>query len=456
MRISSIIAFVACLLAASPVAAQLLPHEAKSPGGISYWLMPDANAPTATLAFAWRDGVSLLQPGQQALAFVAPRMLMAGAGGETEGIFEEGLRDEQVRLSFSVGSARVLGLLSAPSEKFPRAAERLRQVMASPNYAANSLARVKKSIASDIRQNNENASRLASRALWSLLAGDHPGYALSSSDWTGLLQAITTDDLRQWHKSVLALDNLLVVAVGNLGEAEFGAAIDKGFGGLPAAAAIVGRAPPAPELKGRGRTIVVVHETAQSVILAAGASGWRRGPDEEKLAMANSVFGGGGFASRLTRSIREELGATYGASSGLVSNGPGPYVFAVQTSVANDKVKVALDAIRAQYAGFLRDGITQAEFDDVRDRAINENQTALTKQVSVALALRNALLFHMGSNYLTRFEARMRFITLDDVNAALREDMPKMPLTVVVVAPSAEGLGADCVVDAVEKVGECR
>ena len=104
----------------------------------------------------------------------------------------------------------------------------------------------------------------------------------------------------------------------------------------------------------------------------------------------------------------------------------------------------------------MRDGITQAEFDDVRDRAINENQTALTKQVSVALALRNALLFHMGSNYLTRFEARMRFITLDDVNAALREDMPKMPLTVVVVAPSAEGLGADCVVDAVEKVGECR
>ena len=456
MRVFRWLALAAAFVMTHPAMAQVAPREVTSPGGIAFWLVPDTSAPTATLAFAWRDGISLLQPGKQALAAVVPRMLMAGAGGETEGIFEEGLRDEQVRLSFALGSARLLGQLSAPADAFPRAAERLKQVLTSPNYAANALSRIKKSIASDIRQREENASRIASRALWTVLAGDDAGYVMSTSDWTPQLMAIAPDDLRQWHAASLARDNLLIVAVGNLSEGEFGAAIDTGFGGLPAKATVSGRAPVPPDLRGKGRTIVVVHETAQSVILAAGASGWRRGPDEEKLAMANSVFGGGGFASRLTRSIREGLGATYGASSGLVSNGPGPYVFAVQTSVANNQAKAALDAIRAQYAAFLRDGITQAELDDVRDRAINENQTAMTRQGSLASALRGALIFHQASNYLARFEARMRFITLDDVNAALRDDMPKMPLTVVIVAPSAEGLGADCVVDAVEKVAECR
>jgi hypothetical protein len=54
------------------------------------------------------------------------------------------------------------------------------------------------------------------------------------------------------------------------------------------------------------------------------------------------------------------------------------------------------------------------------------------------------------------FEARIRSYTRAAVNDDIFMRLPKPPLTAVMVAPSAEGLGADCVIKALIEIARCE
>ena len=59
-------------------------------------------------------------------------------------------------------------------------------------------------------------------------------------------------------------------------------------------------------------------------------------------------------------------------------------------------------------------------------------------------------------DYLATYEQRVRGYGRAAVEADVRAAFPKPPLTVVVVAPSAEGLAADCVIKAPEELARCE
>ena len=56
------------------------------------------------------------------------------------------------------------------------------------------------------------------------------------------------------------------------------------------------------------------------------------------------------------------------------------------------------------------------------------------------------------ADYLTTLEARIRAVTRAAVNQDILAGLPKPPLTAVMVAPSADGFGADCVIKALAEI----
>ena len=74
----------------------------------------------------------------------------------------------------------------------------------------------------------------------------------------------------------------------------------------------------------------------------------------------------------------------------------------------------------------------------------------------VARALRDLIVGEFPADYLATYEARVAAVTAASVNDGIRTRLPAPPLTVVMVAPSGDGLGADCVIKAPADLAKCE
>ena len=85
-------------------------------------------------------------------------------------------------------------------------------------------------------------------------------------------------------------------------------------------------------------------------------------PDYLPLAVAIDVLGHG-FTSRLTSTVRDSEGLTYGIEAELAGTGKLEQVWLIQTTFAPSLIDQGLVSTRREVANWCRDGITQAELD---------------------------------------------------------------------------------------------
>ena len=102
------------------------------------------------------------------------------------------------------------------------------------------------------------------------------------------------------------------------------------------------------------------------------------------------------------------------------------------------------------------EGLTDLEFVAARSREVNGIEEQARRAGPAAGILRDLLRQERttaeGLEVLERLRNRL---TRGEVNAHVRERWPEPPLTAVIVSPSAEGFGADCVVGRSEEPEGC-
>jgi len=163
-----------------------------------------------------------------------------------------------------------------------------------------------------------------------------------------------------------------------------------------------------------------------------------------------------GFYSRLYHAVRERLGAAYGISTSMQAVDLDLRLLLIQTAVANDKAREALAAIRAEYARLMADGLTAEEVDPLRRKFATRMSEQVRRAAQLAPLLLTFALHDFPDDYLATYEARLRDQGLSAINADVRAKFPPLPLTTVVVAPSAEGFEADCVIKARDEISRCE
>jgi predicted Zn-dependent peptidase len=208
-------------------------------------------------------------------------------------------------------------------------------------------------------------------------------------------------------------------------------------------------------LAGDARTVVVERPVAQTTLALAGPTRLDpRDPDTGLLAaLANQVLSSGP-QSRLFRSVREELGASYGSQSTLVPVGGVAQVFLITSAVDHGLAGKALATLREQYDLFRRDGVAAAELAPVRARAVTALEEGLGRS-EIAARLRGALTAGRDPGEASTAPARAAAATSEAVSALVAERFPAGPLAAVIVAPSAEGFAADCVVRRDQPIEAC-
>jgi zinc protease len=429
--------------------------DGRTPSGIRLVHMLLKDEKDQAFAMAWRDRLIQITPEKAALMDLGPQLLtVGGAGGLNGGVIEEEFKDLGASMSLVRGRVATLGQISAPKEQFEATAKLLRTVLIEPRLTPITLERGKRFLANNLKADRERAERLARDALNTIMVGKSAIAPTVTYAPPSVVTAVTVADVDAWRKAVLARGNLVVVSAGPLPREAAADLVDRTFGDLPERSE--DRDPPAfswgPVF---GKTIVIEKQVPQTILLVGGPLNWAAGGAEgHSRAIGFSAFGSGGAGSRLFVAVREKLGAAYGASAGITPILGRQGIFAMQAAVSHDKAAPALAAMREEYRKFRETGVTQIEIDPIKRRMIAGLPDTMRRAGSAASTIRTGLQNGLPFDAADGQAASINAQTVEGINTLIRERLPET-LATVIVAPSAEGLGADCVIKGLEELERC-
>jgi zinc protease len=350
--------------------AQVTASRETTPAGLSFRYVHMPEDTHQALGFAWPDGTSVTLPGKEGLAGLAPALMMEGPKGLSRNDMIEDLRDLQGSIGLSASLNFLRGNVIAPVAKFGQTAELMARILADPALPEDALRDAQRNRTLTSQQAGQNPETQARRLLVRLTLGEGPTWNVLSGEPTSFSR-ITKADIEAWRRNVVVREGLTLTAVGPLSAADVGREIDRIFAELPQA----GERPVVPKLAlhSPGKLVVLERPVTQTIITAGAPTLHAITPDYLRAQIAVDVLGRG-FTGRLMKAVRERLGATYGISATFQSFDATSRGLVLHTPVANDKAKEALAAIRAEYARFLADGVTDEEITPLKTAYISRNR----------------------------------------------------------------------------------
>ena len=280
--------------------------DTKLPNGLRLIVKTVMASPTVTVLGNVRHDPNLeAPPGKEGEADVLEELFSYGTKSLDRLAFQKALDDiaanESAGYNFSV---RVL------KNDFSRGVELLADNELNPALPADAFEIVKHQTADFVKGNLESPGYRASRALTEALL---PNGDPSRREVTpNTVEAITLDDLRQYHAKTIRPDLTTIVVIGDVSAEEGRTVIQKWFGswkasGTPPETTLA----PVPANQVSAANVPDPSELQDNVTLAEQLELNRYSQDYYALDLGNHVLGGGFYATRLYHDLRQVTGYVY-------------------------------------------------------------------------------------------------------------------------------------------------
>lgn len=399
------------LLAAAPAARATDIQRVVSPGGIEAWLVRDTTVPIVAMEYAFAGGSSQDPAGKPGVAHMVSGLLDEGAGDLDARVFQERMEAQAIELRFQADRDHFRGSLRTLAERRDEAFGLLRLALTAPRFDPDAVERVRTQVAVGLQRDTTNPNALVSRAWWAAAFPGHP-YGSPPTGTLDSIQQISADDLRGYAHRVLARDTLKIGIVGDITAADAGTMLDRVFGALPAQAELSPVPDAAPQ--GLGSRLVVPLDTPQAVVSLGTLGLARKDPDFIPAYVANHIFGGGSFTSRLYTEVREKRGLAYGVSTSLAPMRHTALLMGY-TATSAEQTGEALDIILREFHQFSETGPTQEELDKAKAFLKGSFPLRFDTSTKIAAQLVQIQIEDLGIDYIERRNALIDAVTLDDV-----------------------------------------
>ena len=378
--------------------------------GITALLVEDYTVPLIAVSYSFKGGSTQDKPGKEGTSQLLTNTLDEGAGDIKSQAFQEALQDNGMTYSFNSGYDSFSGNIKTLKDEAPRAFELLYLMLNKPRFDSEAVERMKASRLNGLRAKETNPQAIAGKAFREALFSGHP-YERPGDGTLETMAALTSEDLEDYRKRVLARDNLVVGVVGAISEDELKAMLDQVFGELPEKATLT----KIPEHTVKTGTVEHVEfATPQTNIRIALPGIKRKDPDFFAGYLVNYVLGGGSFSSRLYTEVREKRGLAYGVYSylgtydrvGFIGGGS-----ATQADRAQTTVGVILEEIKRM----AEEGPTVEELEKAKSYIKGSyaiaNLDTSTKIASVLVAIQEA---DLGIDYIDKRADYLAAVTIED------------------------------------------
>jgi zinc protease len=161
--------------------------------------------------------------------------------------------------------------------------------------------------------------------------------------------------------------------------------------------------------------------------------------DKDFLAgyIANYILGGGGFSSRLTDAVRTQRGLTYDISTGLQAYRRAG-VFEGEVATRANAVKQTIAVTRQTLKDFAASGPTAKEMADAKTYLTGSYPLAFASNAGIAGQLNSFQRIGLPIDYVTRRNALINAVTIEDVKRVSARLFNSDRLTIVVAGTPVE------------------
>lgn len=401
----------------------------QSPGGITAWLVEDYAVPLVAFDIAFRGGAAQDPVGKAGTAAMMASLLDEGAGVYDSDAFHRALDDKAIEISFNGDRDLVNGRAKTLTRHIDATAELLRVATCEPSLEAAAIDRVRAQMSSAIRRDAKDPDALASRAWRDAAFPGHP-YGQPTRGTLESLASITRDDLVAMHRATVTRETLKIAVVGAIDAERLRTILDRVFGALPARSTLQ---PIADVVLPPGQRRLVIDLDVPQATLRFGTDGIARlDPDHMAAVVVNHILGGGIFAARLFREVREKRGLAYSIHTQL-STFDHTALFSGGTSTKNERAAESLAVIEAEIASMAADGPTEDELDKAKKYLTGSYALRFDSSLKIASQLVHLQTEDLGVEYLDERNAMIEAVTLEDARRVAKRLFEGKGLLVTVV-----------------------
>jgi predicted Zn-dependent peptidase len=404
--------------------------------GLTLVIVPRREVPLVAFQMLIRGGALGDPPGRAGVASLAAGLLDKGAGERDAAAFAEAVEGAGGSFAASAGPE----CLSVNGQFLAQDQERLLELLAdaviAPRFGAEQFGRQQLRQVGHIRLlKDSDPSELLPLYGRALLFGTHP-YGQPPGGSEDSLQAVTLNDVVDYHRAHIGADRAVLVIAGDVDVAWLKAAVAQRFGAWRPAAAPLPVLAPTVRLRRRRVLLVDSPGSAQSYFWL-GATGLDRAyPRRAALDLVNSLFGGR-FTSLLNSELRIRSGLSYGAGSGF-TRGRVAGEFAIRSFAEARHTVRAIDLALRTLARLKREGITQAMLDSARSYVIGQYPMNLETAADWAAQLADLELYGLDRAHIDGYGPALRSAGLEEARQVIQQAFPLGRQLAVVVIGDAQ------------------
>jgi zinc protease len=430
----------------SPIVDPGALHRFELDNGMTMIVLEDHRLPRLTLGVSLRRGAASVEAGRAGLAGFTADLMKRGAG-DRDALALSAAVDEigsslSVTASWDSITTQVWGLTRDQDLLL----EILADVVLRPQFAEEEAERARSETLAAFERAKADAHYLQSRfTAHALYPGERAGFPLAGAPET--VETLDAAAAREFHTRMFVPNNAVLFASGDVDADELLERVGEAFGAWPAGA-LADAGPPLPAPTPSERRILVVDrpEAVQTRITLAHEGIARTNPDRIAASLLNSVIGGSGFSSRLTKTLRADAGLTYGVGSAFqMRREGGSYAVATFTRVA--EVRRVIDLLLAELDRARNEPPTNEELEAMRSLAVGGFALALETSDAVLASLVDLEIYGLPADSLDTYRARVRATTTSELARLARQLLHPERAAIVLVGPAGallpqlEGLG---------------
>lgn len=409
-------------------------HRVVLPNGIIVLARSNFNSPSVVISGYLHAG-SLLDPDEKlGLADFTSSALMRGTQTrEFQQLYDE---LESVGASFGYNSGTHYAGFGGRSlvEDLPLLLDVMADTLQNPAFPADQVEKLRAQMLTGLAIRAEDTSDMASLTFDELLYDGHP-YSRADEGWPETVQAITLDDLVEFHRQYYGPRGMVISIVGAVEPEKAVGEVKRILGGWQNEAQEDASALPAftPPTKAVRRHHAIAGKSQSDIVM--GTSGPKRSdPEYMSAALGNNILGQFGLMGRIGEVVREQSGLAYYAYSRL-SAGIGPGAWYVSAGVNPSNVKKATDLITRELKRYVDEGVTSEELADSKTNFVGRLPLSLESNGGVAGALLNIERFDLGLDYYRQYPDLVKAVTANEVRETARKYIDPDQLVVATAGP---------------------